>query len=432
MALVGEDIKRLLLWDLPRVAFPLLVAAYLFQRAMNDGLDLTVYLAGAKEFIAGGDLYADGLPGTPFGGMAFTYPPFAAAVFAPLALLPTKAALALQTTINIICACIVGWHIAHYLHRKGVLNPANRGRWWINGAFVTGLVLLAGPWRNSLDLGQINPMLMMLIVVDLLGSSKRYPHGFLPRGLLTGLAAGIKLTPLVFMLYFVVRRDFRSAARMAAAFGSTVVLMAVLTPALSAQFWLASLGDTNRVGVLSRFENLSLRGLIARLELAPAVGTAVWIGASLAVIALGALTIHRSRHSPDQWGPVAATALVMLLISPVSWAHHWVWVVLLVPALLGKFPGPAAGGFRWQTFARSPAHVFCVLVVVCFALTPLEAARLAGSPNPYASITPVSEMLVQSGLFAAVLVLAWLATAPRPRMPRPGASVLGGGQETMR
>ncbi len=219
---------------------------------------------------------------------------------------------------------------------------------------------------------------------------------------------------------------------MAAAFGSTVVLMAVLAPALSAQFWLASLADTSRVGVLSRFENLSMRGLLARLELEPALGTAVWIGASLAVIALGALTIHRSRHSPDQWVPVAATALVMLLISPVSWAHHWVWVVLLVPALLGRFPGAAGKGVAWRTFARSPAQVLCLLVVACFALTPLEAAQLAGSPNPYASITPASEMLVQSGLFAAVLVLAWLAASPVPPGPRPGASVPGGGQETVR
>ncbi|TLM85828.1 glycosyltransferase 87 family protein [Pseudarthrobacter sp. NamE5] len=404
--------KRFVLWDLPRVAFPLVVSVYLLNQAMHDGLDLRVYWAGAREFIGGGDLYAEGLPGTPFGGMSFTYPPFAAALMAPLALLPVELALVFQTLLNLIFAGAVGLLIARYLHSKSVFSvDSGRSRIWLTAAAVTGLVLLLGPWRNSLALGQINPLLLVLIAVDLLGSSRRRPDGLLPRGILTGIAAGIKLTPLVFLLYFVVRGDIKSALRMGATFAGTVALMAVLAPVLSAQYWLASLGQTNRVGDLSRFENVSIRGLIARLEVEPAVGTLLWVAASVAVVALGALAVFVSRRDTDQWGAVAATAIVMLLVSPVSWGHHWVWVAIMIPAVMGRFAESAPACFVWWRLLCSPAGVLSLLLLACFALQPLEAAQASGSPSPYSSISPLSEMFVQSGLFAAILVLGWLAVS---------------------
>lgn len=412
--------KKLLLRDLLSVAFPLVVAVYLFNVAMQDGLDLRVYWAGAREFLSGGDLYAGGLPGTPYGGMAFTYPPFAAALFAPLALMPVDVALACQTLLNVVFAGTVGLLIAHYLRSKSVL-PAGRGRYglWIDAAAITGVVLLLGPWRNSLALGQINPLLLVLISVDLLAGNRRHPDGFLPRGILTGLAAGIKLTPLVFLLYFVMRGDSKGAARMVAAFAGTVAVMAVAAPGVSAQYWLSSLGETNRVGSLSRFENISLRGFISRLEPDPAVGTVLWVALCAVVVALAAFIIHNSRHDADQWGAVAATAIAMLLISPVSWGHHWVWVALIVAALLGRFQDTTRAAFSWRRPVSSPAGILCLLMLACFALQPVEAAQLAGSLNPYAAVSVMSEMLTQSGLFVAVLVLAWLAVR------RPGRSASG-------
>ncbi len=401
--------KKLVLWDLPRVVFPLLVSAYLFSRAMEDGLDLRVYWAGAREFISGGNLYAAGLPNTPYGGMAFTYPPFAAAVLAPLAFLPVETALVVQTTGNLVLAGVAGWIIAAYLTSKGILARAvDARRLWLTALAITGALLLLGPWRNSMSLGQINPLLLVLISLDLLAATRRHPDGFLPKGLLTGIAAGIKLTPLVFLLYFVARGDLKSAGRMLASFAGTVLVMAVLAPALSQQYWFGSLRETNRVGVLSRFENISLRGVIARLELDAPTETVLWAGASVFVIALGALVVYVSRRNPDQWGAVGATALVMLLVSPVSWGHHWVWVAICIPALLGALADRRRDRTGLRRLWGSPAGILCLLLVVCFALQPTEAAQATGSPNPYASITRLSEMFVQSGAFVAVVVLAWL------------------------
>jgi alpha-1,2-mannosyltransferase len=410
---MGENVKqKQILRALACLALPVIMAAYLVYKASKDGVDFEVYWAGAREFVTGGNLYAAGLQGTSFDAMAFTYPPFAALVLAPMALLPLEVAKGIQALSNLALGALLGMIVARYLMSVGVLrvSPHNR-RWWLSAALITGLLLLLGPWRNSLSLGQINPLLMVLIVVDLLVTTRRRPNGLLPRGILTGIAAGIKLTPLVFLLYFVVRRDFRSAGRMLAGFAATVGLMALVAPSESLQYWFTALKDTTRVGELSRFDNVSLRGFIARLHLPSEAGNVLWIALSLLVIVLGALAVHRMRLQSDQWAAVGAAVLVMLLISPVSWSHHWVWVAVLVPALLGRFAAGSVSTFLWGRFFRSPAGILSILLVAGFALHPGESARLSGSADPYVSISAFSEVVVESGLLAGFLILAWLAFA---------------------
>lgn len=399
------------LWATARLLVPLLIATFLFTQALADGLDLKVYWAAAREFTSGGELYASGLPGTPYGGMAFTYPPFAAALFSPMAFLPVQLALALQTLFNLATAAVIGAVITGYLVQIGVVEtPAGRLQFLITSLFITGLMLLFGPWRNSLALGQINPLLMALIVLDLLVATRRHPKGFLPRGVLTGIAAGIKLTPLVFLLYFIARGDFKSAARMAGTFAVTVALMALTAPSLSLQYWSSALQDTNRVGTLTRFENISLRGFLARLSLDPHWASVAWVVGSLAIVALGAATVYRLRRQDDQWVAVSATAVVMLVISPVSWSHHWVWVAVFVSALLGRYALIRFEQFQWSRFLTSWPGILAVLVVASFALQPPEAAKLSGSSQPYAAISTFSEVVVEFGIFAAILVLGWFAT----------------------
>lgn len=407
------------LWATTRLLAPLVVGSILFTQALADGLDLRVYWAAAKEFVSGGNLYAPGLPGTPYGGMAFTYPPFAAAVLAPLASLPVQTALVLQTMFNLLMAFVVGAAITSYLNRHRVLRAPNRWTQYVlTSMFICGVLLLSAPWRNSLTLGQINPLLMALIVVDLLVVSPRHPNGVLPSGILTGIAAGIKLTPLVFLMFFIIRGDWKGALRLAGTFAATAVLMAWVTPSLSIQYWGSALQDTNRVGTLSRFENISLRGFIARLNLEPSVANGLWILASGTIVLLGAVAVYRLRRQEDTWAPAAVTALVMLLISPVSWGHHWVWVVVVVAALLGRHAHATVGQpFRWRGFFTSPPGILAVLLALAFALQPPEAAKLAGSPQPYAEISTLSQIAAEAGLFVAVIVIGWFAVAAIPDPP---------------
>lgn len=419
----GGNLKpKIQLWDLVRIVVPLLISVYLLRKAWNNGLDLRVYWAGAKAFVSGGSLYAPVLPETLNGGMAFTYPPFAAAIFSPMAFLPFDTVKIIQALFSLAIALILGILITRYLASRGVLRTeSGRGQFLLTAGFVAGLVLMTGPWRVTLSVGQINPVLMLLVVVDLLTPRRGRMERFMPQGMLTGIAAAIKLTPLTFLLYFVVRRDFKSAFRMLAAFAATVSLMWLITPSYSLQYWLSALIDTNRVGALSMYENVSIRGLVARFRIDDGTSTAIWVIASIVAVGLGALAVYRQRRSNDQWPAVSATALVMLLISPVSWDHHWVWVAVIVPAVVASWARAQSRPFQVRAFVRSWACALVVVTMSAFASGAALAAQFTGTQDRNLGVSTLSEVAAELGLFSGMLVLCWLAFSPT-------CSVLAGSQ----
>jgi alpha-1,2-mannosyltransferase len=147
---------------------------------------------------------------------------------------------------------------------------------------------------------------------------------------LTGVAAGIKLTPLVFLGHLVVTRQWRAAAVMAASFAATVLVPIVLIPGDGVRFWTSVLPDAQRIGAPWYAGNQSLMGLLARVD-GPWV---LWFALSVLVVVV-ALWLARSLHlRGDVLGAVSATGLASLLASPVSWSHHWVWCIPLGMVLL--------------------------------------------------------------------------------------------------
>lgn len=404
---------KILLWNVVRSLVPLLISAYLLRKAWGNGLDLRVYWAGAKAFVEGGDLYARGLPETLNGAMAFTYPPFAAALFSPMAFLPFEVVKITQASFSLAIAGILGALITRFLVGCGVLpTQSRRSQFLLTAAFITGLVLMIGPWRVTLSVGQINPILMLLVVLDLLRPMRGHTRDVLPQGILTGIAAGIKLTPLTFLLYFVVRKDFKSAARMLGTFVATVSLLWLVAPSYSARYWLSSLMDTNRVGSLLMYENISIRGLIARLRIDDGASTALWVIGAILAIGLGVLAVHRQRDSGNQWAAVSATALVMLLISPVSWDHHWVWVAVIIPAVMGTWSLARPTSFQPREFAKSWAGMLAGFTVVGFALGASLAAQFTGTQNRLESVSTLSEVAAELGMFGGMLILGWFAFSP--------------------
>ncbi|MBG6224494.1 alpha-1,2-mannosyltransferase [Arthrobacter sp. CAN_A2] len=310
-----------------------LVLAVVVLAARIHGLDLSVYREGALALLGrAGDkeLYDDALIQTDTRGLPFTYPPFAALLFVPLALVPEALALGIVTALT--CACLVGVAVVvvRYLRASGVMAKVVGTRADRRGtAAVLIAVLLigvSGPWREGLGFGQVNALLMVLILADLLRSTR------LPSGVLIGIAAGIKLTPLAFGLVFLARRDWRSLAWLAVSFAATVAVGWFLAPRESAIFWLDALFDASRVGATADLYNVSLNSIVAQSGLAEAVQRPVWILASLAVIAVGYLAIRRADEDGDRLRAIAANAVVMLAISPISWFHHWVWIALVFPA----------------------------------------------------------------------------------------------------
>ena len=298
-------------WLLLAVSLTAFAVLCVAQRApMADAL---VYQAEGEAVLDGRDLY--GFTVTEW-HLPATYPPFAALLFTPMAWLPPAALKAAFLTGNtLLTACLV--HLSARLVglRAG---PATLGA-------ATALALWLEPVFQTLLFGQINLALACLVLWDL-----TRPAGTRARGAAVGIAAGIKLTPAVFIAYLLLTGRRREVATATAALAGTVLVGALLLPAASADFWLRRLWETGRVGKPWIVDNQSLQGMIARALGDPAPGPAWWLPALLT--AAGGLCLA-ARAAGDRHG-IPLTAMTALLVSPVSWSHHWVWCVPLIVVLV--------------------------------------------------------------------------------------------------
>ncbi|MEV6906948.1 glycosyltransferase 87 family protein [Amycolatopsis sp. NPDC051071] len=347
------------------LALEVVVVAVLFALKVFDGQDLEVYIGGARLLVDSGDPYSAWVQ-THGGPLPFTYTPFAAAVFLPGTLLSAALATRLAGLATIIAGGIVVYLFV------ATLNGSLTDRSDVRGRAVAVLVAIGAqavggfmePVRSTLGFGQVNTLLMLMVALDAL-----LPGRARTRGLLIGVAAAIKLTPAVFILFFLCRKDFRSSARVVAGFLGAGLLMLLTAPGASAKFWTNILFDTSRIGDRGYVGNQSLRGMLARFGLGSAEDV-VWLLAAFVVVALTAFVIVRVAE------PVlalAACAVGGLLVSPVSWTHHWIWCVPIL-ALLCYL------GARGDRALSVVSYALAVVTAVLFVVAPMWLApRPAGS-----------------------------------------------------
>jgi alpha-1,2-mannosyltransferase len=227
----------------------------------------------------------------------------------------------------------------------GALGYADRPRVRLGATLgVSALALLTEPEQQTLALGQVNLVLMLLVIVDLLTALDGRTRWW--QGVGIGLAAGAKLIPLIFIPYLLLTRRYRQAATAAGVFVATVALGYAVLPKDSDTYWVHRLFlNANRIVFLGTRGNQSLRGVLIRLAGSVNSGTVPWIVALILVVVAGlvaAAVLYRAGH------PVAgmlACALTGLLVSPLSWDHHWVWVAPAI-ALLAHLGARARGLVR--------------------------------------------------------------------------------------
>ncbi|WP_431240806.1 mannosyltransferase [Mycolicibacterium aichiense] len=306
-------------------------------------VDLHVYLGGAAALDHPGTLYsyvyADQTPDFP---LPFTYPPFAALVFYPLHLLPFGV-VALCWQLGIIAALYGVVRISQRL----LGTPATGGR--AVAMIWTAVAIWLEPLRSNFDYGQINVILVLAVLCA------AYSSRWWLSGLLVGLAAGIKLTPAVTGLYFLGMRRWGAAVFSAVVFLGTVGLSVAVIGQQARFYFTDLLGDAGRVGPIGTSFNQSWRGAVSRIlghdaGYGPAVLAAIAVTAVLAVLAWRAL-------DSDRLGCLLVVQLVGLLISPISWTHHWVW---LVPLMIWLLHGP----WRNRLGAKVLGYGWLVLTVV--------------------------------------------------------------------
>lgn len=308
------------------VALNLAAAAlYLVHLGRGIGLggyriDLDVYRTGARVLLHGGDLYGR-LP--KLGGgreLPFTYPPFAALSFIPLAILGYSTANGLLTAVTIVSVAASLWCFAVNTATEAGARMRRLLPWALPAA------LLLEPIRSTLTYGQINALLMALVAFDCLTRAPRWP-----RGILVGIAAALKLTPGVFLLFFLLRRDPRSAARAGLSFAACAGAGFAFAPHDSLRYWTQIAYQPARTGGISYASNQSILGTLARLGLSNPARAWLWLALCLLVAALAITGMRGAIKTNQVTYALLLNAVAGLLISPISWSHHWVWVA---PALL--------------------------------------------------------------------------------------------------
>ena len=306
---------------------------YLVPNGANF-VDLHVYLGGAQALNHPGTLYsytyADQTPDFP---LPFTYPPFAAVVFYPLTLLPFGV-VALGWQLGIMGALFGVVRVSQRL--LGITDGLRNAMLW------TAVSIWLEPLRSTFDYGQVNVLLVFMVLCAV------YSSRWWLSGLLLGLAAGVKLTPAIGGLYFVGVRRWATAVFSAVVFAATVGISWAAVGDQVRYYFTDLLGDAGRVGPIGTSFNQSWRGGISRIlghdaGYGPPVLAAVAVTAVLTWLAWQA--VSTASGAADRLGLIVVVQLFGLLLSPISWTHHWVW---LVPLMIWLLHGP----YRFLTEAR--------------------------------------------------------------------------------
>jgi len=257
--------------------------------------------------------------------LKFTYPPFAAVAFAPLSLMAAGPLLGFSIIVNMLALPVALWFTL-----GGLAGRDKRlGDWRFRLAatlIASALTFWLQPEVRTIYLGQVNLVLMAMIMWDLCQPSE----GRWWKGFLTGIAAGIKLTPLIFIPYLLITRRFREAIMTVVGFVFTIVVGFIFLPGDSDQWWLHGLiiKDGTRTGFIGWAGNQSMRGLITRLSGSVVAGQDPWIAACVVAFVIGIGAAYYLDRAGHQVVAILVTALTGLLLSPISWDHHWVWVAL--------------------------------------------------------------------------------------------------------
>ncbi|MDO4897711.1 MAG: glycosyltransferase 87 family protein [Rothia sp. (in: high G+C Gram-positive bacteria)] len=299
------------------------------------GQDFEVYRSGAG--VVFGDLHpGKGLydyhleNGQPF-TLPFTYPPFAVMVFAPFAVLPLWAGTGAMTVLALVAALWVGVLVLNYARARGMRVPGEAflGSYTLVVLLAT-LITIAAPWDRGIELGQINPLIFLLVMIDLLRPATR-----VPRGVLIGIAGGIKLTPLAFGLILLMRKDIKGVVTLGATFAATVAAGFLFMRQEFYDFWFFAVSDPSRVGNIGYVDNISVQGTLLHLGLEAGTALSVARYAVIALLFVGtAAAIPALYRRGMVFSEISLNAFLMLAISPISWSHHFIWLPVFLAALV--------------------------------------------------------------------------------------------------
>ena len=383
-------VLAVLAWMAALAALEPLVRGYLTSVPDQRLVDLNVYRTGGLSVLQGQPLYTVLTP--PPQLLPFTYPPVAALFAVPLALLPWPAAQLAWVPFIYGPLAVVIWFAFDPLLRR-VPAPAPRAAVF---AVIFAACAYLFPMRDEMRFGQVDMVLLAMALADCAARSPRWP-----RGALVGLATAIKLVPGVFIVYLWLSGRRRAAVTAAAVAVAWTLGAWLLLPGDSVTYWTSAIFQSGRLGANSGTSNQSLRGILLRLFLPGAAPGALWAAVAVLVAVAGFAVARRLARESREMEGLAVTALLGALLSPVSWVHHYLVVVVVIGAILAD--------------GRSPRRVAIAAgTAVFFALTiPWWGRSLLGQPDVPVLAARVVEDAFGIAAAALVVIMARLPAADR-------------------
>ncbi len=342
-------------------------------------VDAQVYRLGADAVLHHHDLYTV----MSRQGALFTYPPLSAYLFTVLLPFGVTGAGLVLAALTVLAAAVITSLCLSRAGRPG--RPPSAVVAWTMA--VVAVCLPLQPLTNTVSFGQIGVLLAGLVTVDLLTSTR------LPRGVLIGVAAAVKLTPALFLVHLWVSGQRRAAVVGTATAAGLSLAAAVVSPAASRVYWGSALWQTGRVGASDGPRNRSLWGLDQRLLSDHTAALAVTLTAGAALTVWGSSRARRCHRGGDDVTALAVVGCLTCLVSPITWTHHLVWLVLalvvlvarggrcLAPAVLllwAVLPEPAL----FATTVATQPNVQVVALVVAVLVLPESGRRLSWSRRP--------------------------------------------------
>ncbi|MGN9808302.1 glycosyltransferase family 87 protein [Micromonospora sp. BQ11] len=355
----GRTVRRLV----TVLALAAVLPALYLPNRKHDFFDLKIYMSAMDWWRAGNPLYDYVQPDRVQGELYFTYPPFSALLLWPFGLLTVGATVWIFSILTVVAVVVTTrWLVdpviaRHHLPRIFTLSLA------------VLFVLAVESTRETITFGQINMLLVVLILADLLFA---VPKARRWAGVGIGLATALKLFPGIFIVYLLACRRWRAAVVASVTAAVATLLAAAVAPRDSWRFWTHELWATERVGRTDYTGNQSLFGLLSRITAPERPDRLLWLVLVTVIAGYGLWRAARAARAGDLIVGLTLTGLVGALISPITWTHHVYWfvpaVVVLADAAWDSDPATPSGARRrrWLTVSAVAVSAIIVYGVVSF------------------------------------------------------------------
>jgi alpha-1,2-mannosyltransferase len=350
---IGQRVRRVV----TVLALVAVLPALYVPGLRHDFLDLKIYMSAMDWWRAGNPLYDYVQPDRVQGELYFTYPPFTALLLWPFALPRLGTTIAIFTILTAIGVVVTTrWLVDPVISRHHLPRV-------FTTIVAVLLVFAVESTRETITFGQVNMLLVVLILADLLFA---VPGGRRWAGVGVGLATALKLFPGIFIVYLLATRRWRAALVASVTAAVATLVAAAAAPDDSWRFWTHELWATNRVGRTDYTGNQSLFGLLSRFSAPEKPDQLLWLALVVVVAGYGLWRAVRAARAGDPLTGLTLTGLVGALVSPITWTHHIYWfipaVVVLVDAALRADRGTVEGARRRRWFLALAVGTSVVII----------------------------------------------------------------------